>query len=310
MILGALVAAEVAALVLAVAGHRIRPRSYSATSVINPAPNSDRVLVALLAFALANEVTFAALHRALDGAARPFVGWRRVGYHVSVALSLGWPAALAAAAWRAFGATKGERPEPKSEPSSCPDRALPPMRGRGARSPSTSASRVPDSTPIACAHSLVPRGAAQDELPQRTDPRALGPAKLSSTLRALLAPVNGSRRTHPTDILAAVYLGAVVGLAGCYPLPRGMTAHVLTVWQVACVGLAVLAIARAWRRPWSRAAVCVGLLVAVELTLTVLGPWAHDVFRDWQRLARVPYLFAFGALAVVMGVWWRRGRAG
>ena len=51
-------------------------------------------LVALLAFALADELACLALHAALGGAPRPLAGWYRAGWHVSIALSLGWPAVL------------------------------------------------------------------------------------------------------------------------------------------------------------------------------------------------------------------------
>ena len=61
-------------------------------------PSGGRPLLALLTFALADELAQAALHAALDGAPRPLAGWYRAGWHVSIALSLGWPAVLAWAA--------------------------------------------------------------------------------------------------------------------------------------------------------------------------------------------------------------------
>ena len=81
LLLAALLCAEVAAVALAVRSRVSRP------------------LLALLTFALADELAQAALHAALDGAPRPLAGWYRAGWHVSVALSLGWPAVLA---WAAF----------------------------------------------------------------------------------------------------------------------------------------------------------------------------------------------------------------
>ena len=65
-------------------------------------------LVALLTFALADELACLALHAALDGAPRPLAGWYRAGWHVSIALSLGWPAVLVLATW----ATKTQSPSP------------------------------------------------------------------------------------------------------------------------------------------------------------------------------------------------------
>ena len=81
LLLAALLCAEVAAVVLV-------PRARVA-----------RPLLAHLAFAFLDELAQAALHAALDGAPRPLAGWYRAGWHVSIALSLGWPAALVLATW-------------------------------------------------------------------------------------------------------------------------------------------------------------------------------------------------------------------
>ena len=88
LLLAALLCAEVAAVVLA--WRRWNDRSWTP-------------LVALLTFALADELACLALHAALDGAPRPLAGWYRAGWHVSIALSLGWPAALAWAAQKTDG---------------------------------------------------------------------------------------------------------------------------------------------------------------------------------------------------------------
>ena len=88
LLLAALLGAEVAAVGLAMRRRVGRP------------------LVALLIFALADEALQLAFHVWLDGAPRPLAGWHRAGWHVSIALSLGWPLGLAWAAW----ATKGACP--------------------------------------------------------------------------------------------------------------------------------------------------------------------------------------------------------
>ena len=67
-------------------------------------------LVLLLTFALADELAQLCLHALLDGAPRPLAGWYRAGWHVSIALSLGWPAALAWATWATKGACPGSLP--------------------------------------------------------------------------------------------------------------------------------------------------------------------------------------------------------
>jgi len=82
LLLAALLCAEVAAAGLAVRARVGRP------------------VLALLTFALADELAQLCLHAALDGAPRPLADWYRAGWHVSIALSLGWPAALAWACWR------------------------------------------------------------------------------------------------------------------------------------------------------------------------------------------------------------------
>lgn len=78
LLLGALLGAEVAAVGLAWRARVGRP------------------LVALLAFALVDEVALALLHAFLfEGAPRPLAGWARLGWHVETLFVLGWPAALA-----------------------------------------------------------------------------------------------------------------------------------------------------------------------------------------------------------------------
>lgn len=106
--------------------------------------------------------------------------------------------------------------------------------------------------------------------------------------------------------LAGVYLGAVVGLAALHPLGRARTAGVLHACELAAVLACAWAIVAGWRRPWGQRQIVVGLLVAIEGTLALLGPWAHDVFRDWPRLARLPYLLGFSAVVALHVAWLRR----
>ena len=121
LLLAALLCAEAAAVGLA-AWHAREPDRFVELAIgtykLNPRTTARfrrwrwrfSPLVLLLTFALADELAQAALHAALDGAPRPLAGWARVGWHVSIALSLGWPAALAAACWRA-SEPKKEGPE-------------------------------------------------------------------------------------------------------------------------------------------------------------------------------------------------------
>ena len=115
----ALVAVEVAAVGLAWRLDRDSLGSSNASGVRPKAPGPSfpvkgargRYLLWLLAFALADELAVEALHVfAFAGAPRPLAGWARLGWHVSIALSLGWPAALAWATWATKGACPGSLP--------------------------------------------------------------------------------------------------------------------------------------------------------------------------------------------------------
>ena len=140
-LLAALLCAEVAAVGLAWRLDRDSLGSSNASGVRPKAPGPSfpvkgargRYLLWLLTFALADELAQLCLHAALDGAPRPLAGWYRAAWHVSIALSLGWPAVLA----RCAGATKfacpGSLPgtESRLNRASC---APWPARGRCERS--------------------------------------------------------------------------------------------------------------------------------------------------------------------------------
>lgn len=223
----ALVAVEVAALVLAMrlafldpVGKARRGRLFAANPLLP--------LVALLAFALANELGGEAIHGALHGAPRPFVGALRALYHLETALVLGWPATLAATSWRVFSSPRFDH------------------RTRRLRRP------------------------------------------FPSSLAALL--------------IGGAWLGWLLALVVAYPLSRASTARVLHAFEVGCVVAALAPIPLAWRRPWGVPHVGVGLLVAVEVAIAMIGPWVTDPFKNWP-IASVGYLVGFSAL-VAAEVWW------
>ncbi len=114
------------------------------------------------------------------------------------------------------------------------------------------------------------------------------------------------RPPKPWQIVAVVWASWAASMAALHPLPRASTALCLRLEQAVGLVACVAAVVRFWRRRWTRAAIAVGVLVAVELALAFLGPWAHDVFRDWPRLARLPYALGFGAVAVLHVAWMRR----
>ena len=121
LLLAALLCAEVAAVGLAAWHAREPDRAVElaiGTYKLNPRTTARfrrwrwrfSPLVLLLTFALADELAQLCLHALLDGAPRPLAGWYRAGWHVSIALSLGWPAALAWATWATKGACPGSLP--------------------------------------------------------------------------------------------------------------------------------------------------------------------------------------------------------
>lgn len=94
-----------------------------------------------------------------------------------------------------------------------------------------------------------------------------------------------------------------------YPLPRGWTAPVLHAVELAGIAAAAVPIWRAWTSdaPSSRPGIAVGLLVAVEVAVSLLGAWAHgsSVFTRWNELARLPYVIGWTVLVVLLVSWWR-----
>ena len=111
------------------------------------------------------------------------------------------------------------------------------------------------------------------------------------------------RRPFPAStaalLIAGAWLGWLLALVVAYPLPRASTARVLHAFEVGCVVAALAPIPLAWRRPWGVAHIGVGLLVAVEVAIAMIGPWVRDVFADWP-VATAGYLTGFSALTVYL----------
>ncbi len=96
-----------------------------------------RILAALCAFALVADLTIGfhdietgrgwgiAHIPAMYQGPWPFRGWTRAAYHLATALTLGWPALVAASAWRTFGAPRVQpRTLVVSAPSPVPSFAI------------------------------------------------------------------------------------------------------------------------------------------------------------------------------------------
>ncbi len=178
-------------------------------------------LVLLIAYALTDEIAIEVIRLHLAGAPRPFTGGDAVAYHVSVALVLGWPCALACASWRVFA----------------------------------------------------------------------WPAQARAV----------------SQHAVAWWAGVVAAMVYAHPVSRAGTGAILHGFEVLAVVAAVVPIPLAWRRPWGRPMVAVGLLVATECAVAAIGPWVRDVFRDW-RFATSAYLLGFATLAGLLGRWLRRDR--
>lgn len=113
--------------------------------------------------------------------------------------------------------------------------------------------------------------------------------------------------------IGAAWAVALAALVIAYPLPRGWTAPTLHALELGGVAAAAVPIARAWRSASlsSRAGVAVGLLVAVELAVSLLGAWGHGagVFTRWDELARLPYAIGWSVLVVLFFSWGRPWRS-
>ena len=124
----------------------------------------------------------------------------------------------------------------------------------------------------------------------------------------------GKTGSTAADLLAGVYLGAVVGLVALHPIGRVGTGRVLLGVELVALVVAGGAILSGWRRAvagratWTRQHGALLVLAPVELAVAVIGPFARpDVFSSWQ-VARWQYLIAFVLVAALL-VWPRRSTA-
>ncbi len=125
------------------------------------------------------------------------------------------------------------------------------------------------------------------------------PALLSLAVRrAFVFP--GS---HPAPATAAIgaWIGMSIGLVIIFPTSSEFTQRVFIAVEALSVALAWLAVWQGWPRAWSRSVVHIALLVMLcfETVVLLLGPFSHDLYRDWN-LARVPYLLSFAGVAVLL----------
>ena len=137
------------------------------------------------------------------------------------------------------------------------------------------------------------------------------PVRLSNPTTVIKSRPNSDRAA---DLLAGVYLGAVVGLVALHPIGRVGAGRVLLGVELVALVVAGGAILSGWRRAvagratWTRQHGALLVLAPVELAVAVIGPFARpDVFSSWQ-VARWQYLIAFVLVAALL-VWPRRSTA-
>lgn len=98
--------------------------------------------------------------------------------------------------------------------------------------------------------------------------------------------------------IGAAWAVVAAGLVVRFPVGRAWTARTLHGFELVAVAFAMVPVARAWRRPWGTAHASVLLLVAVELSVALIGPFVRNPFADW-RLASLAYLIGFVSLAAL-----------
>jgi hypothetical protein len=124
------------------------------------------------------------------------------------------------------------------------------------------------------------------------------PAGLALTAWRTMA---GHAHGVAAQLTIGVPLGCAVSLAAFYPFGRWITAAVFLMSEALCVACTWIAVVLGWRGRWEREQHALVVLVAIETVVLVLGPFAHDLYRDWPLLARLPYTAGFVAVAGILG---------
>jgi hypothetical protein len=139
------------------------------------------------------------------------------------------------------------------------------------------------------------------------------PAALAAGSWAVFVPFEvvqfqGYPGTYRRDPIVVAAVGAawalvVLAVAVAHPLPRGWTAPLIHGCELAAVAVGAAAVVRAWTpgRRWARSPAHQAILVllATELAVCVIGPFARDPFADWDA-ARVLYVLGFVGVAGVL----------
>lgn len=127
------------------------------------------------------------------------------------------------------------------------------------------------------------------------------PMRTLSPYRAAWEDSNKEPRPFPVPLaLAGMHLGATIGLAVAYPLPRERLAMLFQAWEVLCVAFAWAGIRRGWGRAWRRVEVSLVALASCETMVATIGPFASDPFTRWW-IASTFYVVTWVAVAIVIG---------
>lgn len=104
------------------------------------------------------------------------------------------------------------------------------------------------------------------------------------------------QRQSAPFVAVGAWLGFNVGIAMAFPC-GAVTQRLTFGLEVAAVATVGALIPATWGRRWTSAHSAVLYLAGAELVVTLVGPYATSIYRDWD-VATCLYLCAFGALAV------------
>lgn len=166
-------------------------------------------------------------------------------------------------------------------------------------------------------------GPRQAEGPDRSEPsssRQHAPSlSTSADAASSLGVPEDTRRDGPermrlgsiaVKVILAAWLIFSAAMAVLFPLPRGMTAPILHIAHITCAAVAGLAVMHGRRRRRERPAVVASYLLAGQLAVGLVGPFAKGA--PWEPsgwdVARVGYTTLFLLLLVQHAAWLRPRR--
>lgn len=223
----------------------------------------------------------------------------RAAYHVDVMLVSLWPFGCCALAWWAFCGPKANGPDGAEPPQS--------ESYTGVDDGSDSRGSMAGIVPTVKAQKA--NGPDESEPPGRVSTGEVqhrGPREgLEGQLPGALSMTLGS---HAVKAILASWLIFSLAMAVLFPLPRGMTQHVLHAVYLALAALSALSLMLGWSRRRERGAVAASWLFAGQVVVALIGPFIKSPFEPggWD-VARWGYCTLF-LLLLVRHVLWLRPR--